>query len=119
MIAQLGDRLPGDVTVHLVPEESGQGDNILRFLQTQVANKGSFEILNIPPGHYWVLTRSGFSNAERLGSTVAAWKYLAGTQLLQEARAANNQLLDLPFCRSIADYRLIYPPVAAGPSQGE
>jgi hypothetical protein len=118
VIAQLGDRLPGDVTVHLVPEESGQGENILRFLQTQVGNKGSFEILNIPPGRYWMLARSGFSKAERLGSTVAAWEDLAGTQLLQEARAA-NQLLDLPVCRSIADYRLIYPPVAAGPSQGE
>jgi hypothetical protein len=118
VIAQLGERLPGDLTVHLVPEESGQGDNSLRFLQTQVGNKGSFEIVNIPPGRYWVLVRSGFSNAERLGSTVAAWEDLVGTQRLQEARAA-NQLLALPICRSIADYRLTYPPVAAPPSRGE
>lgn len=91
--------------VYLVPAEKENAEDVLRFFSSAVAQDGSFSVTNLPPGHYWVLTRSGESQSdEKLRAPAAAETRL---QLRREAEAMKLQL-ELQPCQNLVDYSLPY-----------
>jgi Carboxypeptidase regulatory-like domain len=63
-----GQTLPGKLIVYLVPAETAQAEEALRYFATPVNTEGNFGLSNVAPGRYWMLaqpdtkdTRSGVS----------------------------------------------------------
>ena len=57
-----GQKLPPRLSVFLVPAESDNADNVLRFFASMVLTDGSFALNNLPPGRYWVSARTAADN---------------------------------------------------------
>jgi hypothetical protein len=98
--------LPPRLRVYLVPSERENTNDTLRFFQSEVQFDGAFSFSNIPPGKYWVLSRT--SDEEILSDNTPRpvyWDLEGRTLLIKEATAANS-LLDLPPCKKFTDYTL-------------
>lgn len=107
VISEPNTRLPEQLTVHLVPAETEQADNLLRFFQTTVGKDGEFRISNIPAGRYFVLARSEPAGGYPLWDA-AAWHEPARAQLMLQART-RNEVVNLPACGRLEDYQLRHP----------
>jgi len=54
-----GQTLPDKLTVYLVPAETVQAEDALRYFAAPVSSAGSFWINNVAPGRYWMLAQPG------------------------------------------------------------
>ena len=89
--------------VHLVPVESKEADNVLRYSETLVKGDGSFSFTNLAPGRYFIVSR-----VETETDTAArplVWDAAARTTLRQKAEAAKIEI-ELKPCQSVVDYSL-------------
>ena len=54
-----GQTLPDKLTVYLVPAETAQAEDALRYFAAPVSSAGNFWINNVAPGRYWILAQPG------------------------------------------------------------
>jgi hypothetical protein len=52
-----GEKLPRALNLTLVPAETENRENVMRFFATSVGDDGRFRVSNIPPGRYFVMAR--------------------------------------------------------------
>ena len=94
-------RTPARTVVHLVPAEPAAADDVLRFAEVPAARNGAFEIKNIAPGKYHLLTRSA-PNDEPNENPPAAWDAVERAKLRKEAEAMKVEI-ELKPCQRITD----------------
>ena len=95
--------LPPNLRLYLVPAERDNRDNVLWFFEEAVRSDGTFEIGNLAPGRYWVI--SELSDAT-LGS-IRTDSALRG-RISREAEALKKEIVLKP-CERIVDYELALP----------
>jgi hypothetical protein len=100
------EALPPRLYVYLIPSDRENANDVLRFFQSEVQFDGAFSFANIPPGKYWVLSRTSLE--ENLSDNLPRpiyWDLQGRTLLIKEATAANS-LLELQPCRKLTDFSL-------------
>ncbi len=72
--AKPGEPLPSRARVCLVPADPKQKDDVVHYYEVEVERDGTFEVRNVAPGEYFVVTRT-FSGDDRpdLEILPAAW----------------------------------------------
>ena len=91
--------------VHLVPVESKEANNVLRYSETLVKRDGSFAFTNLAPGRYFILSRVETLTETDIAPRPLAWDTAARTKLRQKAEAAEIEV-ELKPCQSVVDYSL-------------
>jgi hypothetical protein len=105
-----GASLPDRLRVHLVPAEPNSAEDTLRFIEAEVQSDNSFKLLNVAPGHYWLLARQlPEEESKKRLVRPQAWNAAARAGLRREA-AASNVAIDLKPCQRVADYQFRYTP---------
>lgn len=91
--------------VHLVPVDSKEANNILRYSEMVVERDGSFAFTNLAPGRYFILSRVETPTETDIAPRPLAWDAAARTKLRQKAEAAKIEV-ELKPCQSVVDYSL-------------
>lgn len=91
--------------VHLVPVETVQANNVLRYSDTLVRRDGSFGFTNLAPGRYFILSRVEAPNETDTSPRPIAWDPVARVKLRREAEAAKTEV-ELKPCQAVGDYQL-------------
>lgn len=97
--------IPIGARVHLLPAESEQADNLLRYTETLVASDGTFAFSNLAPGRYFILTRVGPTPEPDTPSQPVARDPAARAKLRSEAESS-NAIIELKPCQRVVDYQL-------------
>jgi hypothetical protein len=102
------DTLPARLRVFLVPADTENMDDVLRFFESDMQKDGTFSISHIPPGRYFIMTRVVTDEAanEETARPVAWDTDLR--KLLHTEAEAKNLLIELQPCQRISDYVLRY-----------
>lgn len=102
-----GERAPEGLLLFLVPAEREKANDVLRFFTTPVDRNGSFELNNIAPGRYWVLTEMAGEDPAASPSAKVRLPHESETraQLRREAEAAKIELEIKP-CQDVEHYKL-------------
>ena len=97
--------------VHLVPAEPEAVDEVLRYFEAEVATDGGFSLINIAPGKYWLVARE-MSEQEKSEADrkPLAWNS-AGRMGLRFEGDATKKVIELTYCRRVADLVLKYTPL--------
>ena len=112
-----GGSLPDRLRVYLVPSEPGSADNLLRYVEAGVQTDGSFKLLNVPPGKYWLVARLLPEEDLKVRITLPqSWNSSNRTALRREATAA-NVAIELKPCQRVADFLLRYSPPKEEPKR--
>ena len=98
---------PADLRLYLIPEE--RDAEVHRYRETLINADGSFEITNIFPGRYFVLTTSAAEILSGVESPprFAAWDARTRSKL-RELAQTTAQFLDLKRCQQLTDFQLHY-----------
>jgi hypothetical protein len=106
VMAEEKTKLPARVRIHLVPVETAQADDVLRYGETPMQPDGVFQFNHLAPGKYWLLAQAVPLN-EPLTATprLQARDATLRAKLRQEAAAA-NQTVELGACANRKDYKL-------------
>jgi hypothetical protein len=101
-------QLPRGLRAILVPAESENRDNLLRYGEVALRSDGSFKLNNIAPGRYWLLAKQD-ERAEQAGEPSAPfiWDARSRAAIRREAEQA-NAVVELKTCRKITDYPLSF-----------
>lgn len=91
--------------VYLVPVDTKEANNILRYSETLAKGDGSFEITNVAPGRYFILSRVETPTEADVTPRPLAWDTAARTKLRQQAEAAKIEV-ELKPCQSMVGYSL-------------
>jgi hypothetical protein len=91
--------------VHLVPVDSKEANNILRYSETVVERDGSFAFTNLAPGRYFILSRVETPTETDIATRPLSWDAAARLKLRQKAEAAKTEV-ELKPCQSLVDYSL-------------
>ncbi|HEU4386384.1 MAG TPA: carboxypeptidase-like regulatory domain-containing protein [Blastocatellia bacterium] len=95
--------IPLGLRAYLIPAETDQSDNVLRYYESRVADKGStFSMSNLAPGRYWVVVLERGTKNEEGGWRPAAWDRRSRERLRAVAQNA-NQVVELRPCQKVAD----------------
>lgn len=106
-----GEKPAPGLFVYLIPAEKDQGDNALRFFATAVGGDGSFTIGNVPPGLYWMLTRTASGRASQVESKLRANDGREERASLRRDGEQAKTSVELRPCQEVIDYQL--PLIAA------
>jgi hypothetical protein len=103
-----GIAIPKGLSLHLVPAERDQADNLLRFFVTPVNEDRTFALTNLPPGRYLALV---LKSNEKQSELISKLKEPDGiekrAQLRREAEAAKLELEFKP-CENVEGYQLTF-----------
>ena len=91
--------------VYLVPVDSKEANNVLRYSETLVKRDGSFAFTNVAPGRYFILSRGETPTETDIAPRPLAWDTAARTKLRLQAEAAKIEV-ELKPCQSVAGYSL-------------
>ncbi|HWO00035.1 MAG TPA: carboxypeptidase-like regulatory domain-containing protein [Blastocatellia bacterium] len=94
--------------VHLVPAEPEAVDEVLRYFEADVAPDGSFSLINLAPGKYWLVARE--TSEQEVDPKPLAWNS-AGRMGLRFEGDALKKVIELTYCQRVADYVLKYTPL--------
>ena len=86
----------------LVPTERERAEDVLRYSEVPVASDGSFALINLAPGRYWVLARPTPDEEPRIPRPTA-WDSEARAKLRRDAELANDAI-ELKPCQRVNDY---------------
>ncbi|MDT4969646.1 MAG: hypothetical protein QOJ64_4383 [Acidobacteriota bacterium] len=86
----------------LVPTERERADDVLRYSEVPVASDGTFALINVAPGRYWLLTRPAPDDEPRVPRPTA-WDSEARAKLRRDAELANDAI-ELKPCQRVNDY---------------
>ncbi len=96
-----GARLPNNLRAYLVPAEREAADDVFRYAETAVNSDGTFAFANLPPGHYYFITRPRPANENLEASTrPLVWDTAARARLRLAAEAANSNI-ELQPCQRV------------------
>ena len=91
--------------VYLVPVESKEANNVLRYSETFVERDGRFAFTNLAPGRYFIVSRVETLTETDISPRPLVWDAAARTKLRQKAEAAKIEV-ELKPCQSVVDYSL-------------
>jgi len=99
------------MSVHLVPAEPESAEDVLRYFEAQVSADGTFTLINLQPGKYWLVGREN-SEMEQTEADhkPLAWDAGARTSLRFEGEGS-KKLIELTQCQNVTDYRFKYEPL--------
>ena len=97
--------------VHLVPAELEAADDVLRYFEAEVAADGSFSLINLAPGKYWLVGRE-LSDQEltEVDHKPLAWD-AGGRVGLRFEGEASKKVIPLTQCQRLDDFVLSYTPL--------
>ena len=102
--------IPNHLRLYLVPSELVAAENLLRYLEADVQTDGTFKVLNVAPGKYWLLARQLSEEDLKMRiPTPQSWKSANRAALRREASAA-NVTIELKPCQRVSDFQLRYSP---------
>ena len=106
-----GERAPEGSFLILVPAEREKANDVLRFFTTPVDRNGTFELNNVAPGRYWVLTQMAAEDPTASPSAKVRLPHESETraQLRREAEAAKIEIEIKP-CQDVVGYKLPLKP---------
>ena len=103
-----GAKLPARLRVHLIPAEREAADDVLRYAQTTMRSDGSFNLLNLVPGKYWLLARALMDDELSDGTErPMVWDNAERAKLRREAETGKIEI-ELQPCQRVNDYALRY-----------
>lgn len=97
-----GAPIPANLRLYLVPTEKERVDDTLRYAEVPIEESGTFTVINIASGRYWLLAR--VVNEESTNPRPLSWDAAARAKLRKEAEAANN-VLELKPCQQLKDFQ--------------
>jgi hypothetical protein len=97
--------IPQNLRVHLVPAETAEAQNVLRYFEGAVERDGNFALTNLAPGRYFMLPRISPSAGTDEKPRPTALDPTERATLRREAEAANN-VLELKPCQRATDVSL-------------
>ena len=101
-----GAQLPKRFRVHLVPAETADADDLLRYAEAPVRGDGSFEFKHIAPGKYLLHARQASEKeANDDQDRQLAWDAVERAKLRREAAAAKNEI-ELKACERVKEHVL-------------
>jgi hypothetical protein len=95
-----GADLPPDLTVHLVPAEVEQAENVLRYYETDVEEDGSFVLTNLAPGTYRLITHRAPAKKANGVRRPLAWDRAARAAVREEAKRSGHEFALAPCQRA-------------------
>jgi hypothetical protein len=91
-------------TVHLVPVEREQTNNVLRYSEALVKSDSTFAFRNLAPGRYFILSRIEAPVVEtEIPRRPISWDPMARVTLRRDAEAGNTTV-ELKPCQRVVDY---------------
>jgi hypothetical protein len=106
--------LPGNFVIYLVPGESKEQTDPLRFAETTVTPEGKFSITNMAPGSYKLSLRGMAPQDLNSSAQPPAWLVPAErSKLLADATRAVR--VELAACKGLNGYSLPYLPTGNRP----
>ncbi|HQR36707.1 MAG TPA: carboxypeptidase-like regulatory domain-containing protein [Blastocatellia bacterium] len=96
-------KLPDNLRVYLLPAEMASAEDVLRHVETISSESGAFEFRHLPPGKYWLLSKTSGVNA------VLVFDAAERLKLRREAEAANIAV-ELKPCQRQKDFDVIHRP---------
>jgi hypothetical protein len=94
--------LPPNLRLYLVPAERDNRGNAQWFFEGTVRSDGTFEIENIAPGRYWVISQLSKTTLGSLRTDGAM-----RARISREAEAVKKEIILKP-CEQIVDYKLAF-----------
>ncbi len=92
-------------TVHLVPIDREQANNVLRYGETIVKSDGSFALRTVAPGRYFILPRVEGAVSSDTWRRPISWDATTRLKLRHEAETTNT-IVELKPCQRVIDYDL-------------
>lgn len=93
--------IPPDLRVHLIPVETAESRNVLRYFETAAESDGNFAVTNIPPGRYFMIPRLTPPTTTDENPRPLALDATARATLRREAEALNHTIELKPCQREI------------------
>ncbi len=100
-----GESVPPKLTVHLVPAEKENAEDVLRLFAARLNADGMFAFNNLPPGNYWVVARTAGENEWTSDAKVRLPETEIRTRIRRAAEAAKTRVEFKP-CQNVSDYQL-------------
>ena len=94
-----------NTTVHLVPVDREQANDVLRYSEAMVKSDGSFALKNLAPGRYFILARVEAAVENEASRIPVSFDAPARTKLRREAETT-NLIVELKPCQKVIDYEL-------------
>jgi Carboxypeptidase regulatory-like domain len=109
--------LPTHARLYLVPAETEAAEDVLRYVETTIADDGSFAVKDITPGRYLAVIEPSATDARR--TQAAAWDAARRAKLRSDAAAAQTAV-ELHPCQQLTGFNVPYataqPRAAAAPA---
>ncbi|MEK6300881.1 MAG: carboxypeptidase-like regulatory domain-containing protein [Acidobacteriota bacterium] len=97
--------------VHLVPSEPEATEDVLRYVEAEVATNRGFILTNVAPGKYWLIARE-ISEQEQSESDHKPLAWDAGGRIgLRFEGEATKKVIQLSTCQRVIDLVLSYTPL--------
>lgn len=91
--------------VHVIPSERERADDPFRYASSPVAADGSFALMNLAPGRYWLLVAVAADDAPPARQRAGAFDADTRAKLRRDAETAANTI-DLQPCQRVNDFTL-------------
>jgi len=101
-----GKKLSSRAFVYLAPAEPDKAEDIVRYFVALAAEDGSFNLTNLPPGHYWAMAATaGESDSNMMSKLRLPDETELRAKIRRDGEAAKMQVEFKP-CQNVTDYRL-------------
>ncbi len=109
-----GRTLPARMFVYLVPAEREKSNDVLRFFAAIISNDGTFELTNLSPGRYRIVTQAVAENDSNILSKLRLPDEAEmRAKLLRDAQSEKIET-ELKPCQNVRDYRVSLKPAVVG-----
>lgn len=96
-----GQELPDKLTVYLVPAESAQAEDALRYFAAPVSTAGNFYLTYVAPGRYWMLAQPGIDDTRQEVSKIRLPDGAETRSSLRHAAEQKKTEIELKPCQGV------------------